>query len=568
MKQIKHLKTQYAENIGEIPHTEYPRPALVRDSYLNLNGEWDFGVTPDENSPIYDKKITVPFPPESILSGINEVFDEALTLCYRKTFTLPNGFVKERVILHFGAVDQYARAYLNGELLGEHVGGYQNFSFDITEHLKDENTVTVLVRDELSSFILPYGKQKRDRGGMWYTPISGIWQTVWIESVCDNYITSLDLPTPPENTVLKVNFKSELQSGSVRVNTPEGEMTFPLVNGEAKISLPSKRLWSPEDPYLYRAVIETEGDCVRTYFALRTVDVRAVDGYQRICLNGKPYFFHGLLDQGYYPDGIFTPASIDAYRDDILKMKSLGFNMLRKHIKIENPIFYYLCDSLGMVVFQDMVNNSDYSFLRDTALPTVGLIKRSDKSLHKNPASRKAFLEHMCQTVSQLKNHACICLWTIFNEGWGQFCASEAYKELKKLDPTRIIDSASGWFGGCESDVDSRHIYFRKVKLKAKDKPLFLSEFGGYSHRVDGHIANENGSYGYGSCKSREDFVTAIRKLYTEQVIPLVKEGLCASVYTQVSDVEDEINGLLTYDRAVMKITPEEFLDISEKLNI
>ncbi len=568
MNSIKHLKTVYSENIGDIPHPEYPRPALKRASFINLNGKWDFGVTNDKKSPVFDREIIVPFPPESILSGINSVFDEELTLCYQRKFTIPDGFIKDRVILHFGAVDQYAEVYLNGAPIGEHVGGYQGFSFDITEAVKDENTLTVFVRDELSSFVLPYGKQKRNRGGMWYTPVSGIWQTVWLESVSLNHITSLDLPTSPEYTVLKANFSKEAQYGTVEIESPDGKHVFPLINGEANLNIPNPRLWSPEDPYLYRAEIITESDRISTYFALRTIEIKTVCGVRRLCLNGKPYFFHGLLDQGYYPDGIFTPATIDAYRDDITKMKSLGFNMLRKHIKIEPQIFYYLCDSIGMVVFQDMVNNSDYSFIRDTVLPTAGVIKKNDKKAHGNPASRKAFLSHMEETVSALKNHPCIYLWTIFNEGWGQFCGSDAYKKLKKLDPTRIVDTASGWFGGCESDVDSRHIYFRKVKLKPGDKPLYLSEFGGYSHRVDGHVANENGSYGYGSCKSRQDFVNSIIKLYNEQIIPLKDKGLSATVYTQVSDVEDEINGILTYDRAVMKITPNEFSNISEKLKL
>ena len=566
MNSIKHLKTAYAENIRNIPHPEYPRPALKRDSFLNLNGEWGFGVTKDKNAAVFDRKILVPFPPESLLSGINEVFDEDIILCYKRYFTLPEGFKKDRIILNFGAVDQYAEVYLNGDHIGGHEGGYQNFSFDVTENIKEENELIVLVRDELSSFVLPYGKQCRKRGGMWYTPVSGIWQTVWLESVSSSYITALDLPTSPCNMALTVHFSNGVQAGSVTVESPDGQLNFPLTDGKANLDISSPKLWSPEDPYLYRATITTETDSVETYFALRTIDIRDVDGVKRMCLNGKPYFFHGLLDQGYYPDGIFTTATIDAYRDDILKMKSLGFNMLRKHIKIEPQIFYYLCDSLGMVIFQDMVNNSDYAFIRDTILPTFGYIKKNDKNSHKNELSRKAFYTHMEETVEQLKNHPCIYLWTIFNEGWGQFCGTEAYKKLKSLDPTRIIDTASGWFGGCESDVDSRHIYFRKVKLKAKDKPLYLSEFGGYSHRVDGHIANENVAYGYGSCKSREDFVKAIRKLYEEQIIPLKDKGLCATVYTQVSDVEDEINGLVTYDRAIMKITPDEFSDISEKL--
>ena len=247
-------------------------------------------------------------------------------------------------------------------------------------------------------------------------------------------------------------------------------------------------------------------------------------------------------------------------------MKALGFNMLRKHIKVEPEQFYYDCDRLGMVVFQDMVNNGDYSFFRDTALPTVGLLRRNDRRLHKDVRSRRAFEDGMCRTVRQLYNHPSICYWTIFNEGWGQFCADEMYQLLRTLDSSRFIDSTSGWFLARETDVDSRHIYFRKVKLKSSDKPLVLSEFGGYSYKPEGHVFNTEQTYGYGKCATREDFVAAIRRLYTDEVLPLVGKGLCAAVYTQVSDIEDETNGLLTYDRRVAKLLPEEFLDISERL--
>lgn len=568
MSELNHMYTPEGESLSGTPWDIYPRPALKRNSFFCLNGEWDFGVTDRLTDPVFDKKITVPFCPESLLSGIKQVFDENKILCYKKEFSLPDNFVKERVILHFGAVDQIAEVFVNGKKQGTHIGGYQNFSFDITSALEEKNVLTVLVRDNLSAFVLPYGKQCRKRSGMWYTPVSGIWQSVWLESVGKNYITSLKLPASPSNTVIETAWEGEHENGTVKVTTPEGELSFELTAGFVRLDLPSPRLWSPEDPYLYEVEIKTESDTVRSYFALRSLEIKEVDGYQRLCLNGKPYFFHGLLDQGYYSDGIFTPASPEGYKRDILKMKALGFNTLRKHIKIEPQIFYYLCDKLGMVVFQDMVNNSDYSFFRDTALPTVGLIKMNDRSLHKNKKSRKAFLNHMEQTVGQLKNHPSICLWTIFNEGWGQFCGSDAYNKLKALDNTRFIDTASGWFAGCETDLDSRHIYFKKVKLKAKNKPLFLSEFGGYSYKVEGHIFNTEKEYGYGKKESREEFVKALRALYENEIIPLAHKGLCATVYTQVSDVEDEINGLLTYDRKIDKITPEEFLDISKKLKI
>ena len=568
MSEFNQLLTPFAENIGDIPLPEYPRPTLIRDSFINLNGKWKFGVCDSIENAVFDREILVPYPQESLLSGINEVFEESKTLCYKREFSLPDGFNRGRVILHFGAVDQVAEVFLNGNKLGSHIGGYAPFSFDITEHLSENNTLTVFVRDNLSELILPYGKQSNKRGGMWYTPISGIWQTVWLESVKENYIERLDLPTTPDDPTITAHFCGQKEGGTVSVNTPDGQIIFPLVDGKTEIKLDSPRLWSPEDPYLYEFEIVTESDTVRSYFALRSLEIKTVDSHQRLCLNGKPYFFHGLLDQGYFSDGIFTPASVECMESDILRAKALGFNMLRKHIKVEHPYFYHLCDKHGIVVFQDMVNNGKYSFFFDTALPTVGFISRSDKKLHRDKRSRQAFLSHLDETVALLKNHASICLWTIFNEGWGQFDGNSAYRRLKKLDPTRFIDTASGWFRCKETDLDSRHIYFRKVKLKAKDKPMFLSEFGGYSYRVEDHVFNPDKAYGYGKCDSREEFVSALRRLYEEEIIPLVGNGLCAAVYTQLTDIEDEINGLITYDREVMKVTPEEFSDIGEKLKI
>ncbi len=568
MNSIKKLYTEEGENLPPLPLPEYPRPALVRDSFLNLNGYWDFGVADNNGDFITDRRILVPYPPESLLSGINEVFESNSPLCYERNFSLPDGFNRGRVILHFGAVDQYAEVFVNGSKVGSHAGGYQPFSFDITDFLKDENTVQVIARDDLDSHILPYGKQKRNRGGMWYTPISGIWQTVWLESVSDNYIVSLELPTDPDDIEIKVNFSDRTESGRIVLHTSDGDISAELNDGRARFDLASPVLWSPENPYLYNFEIITESDRASSYFALRTLEIKQVEDYSRLCLNGRPYFFNGLLDQGYFPDGIFTPASYSCYEKDILKAKALGFNMLRKHIKIEPQIFYYLCDKLGMVVFQDMVNNGDYSFLRDTALPTVGFLKRNDKRLHKNKKSREAFIIHMEQTAAQLKNHPCICLYTIFNEGWGQFCGSDAYDILKSLDSSRFIDTASGWFMGCKNDLDSRHIYFRKVKLKAKNKPLYLSEFGGYSFKVDGHVFNTGNNYGYGSYSTRKEFVSAFRNLYENEIIPLVKNGLCAAVYTQLTDIEDETNGLFTYDRKVDKILPEEIRDVFERIGI
>ncbi len=553
------LYTKEGKNLSGQPWNVYPRPQLKRDSFICLNGEWDFAV----NERVYTHKILVPFAPESLLSGVEITFSDNDVLWYKREFEIPEGFTKDRVILHFGAVDQKTEVFINGVSVGKNIGGYFPFSFDITEHLKEKNVIEVKVEDTLNDFVLPYGKQCRKRGGMWYTPVTGIWQTVWIESVSKRYVKDIKIHT--EESAVTI-FANGVVDGTVTVRTPDGEITAILTDGRAKIEFENPRLWSPEDPYLYRFVIETEEDRIESYFALRTLDIREVDGIKRLCLNGKPYFFHGLLDQGYWSDGLFTPATSQGFEKDILAMKSLGFNTLRKHIKIEPEQFYYDCDRLGMVVFQDMINNGDYSFVRDTALPTVGIQKLNDKKMHRDPETRDTFKNAMIDTVRALKNHPCICYWTIFNEGWGQFCSSEMYDVLRDIDDSRIIDSASGWFAGGKTDVDSKHVYFKKVKLSPSDKPLVLSEFGGYSYKPEGHVFNTEKTYGYGKYESREEFVKAVRNLYEKEIVPLIPKGLCATIYTQVSDVEDETNGLLSYDREILKILPEEFLDISKKM--
>ena len=555
------LYTTKGEQLHGVPWNAYPRPQLRRDSFLCLNGEWEFAeVYRDEQPTDYPERIRVPFAPESLLSGIHRTFSRGVHLYYRRTFSLPDGFAGGRVLLHFGAVDQHATVYLNGVCLGEHHGGYQPFSFDITAQLQAENTLVVCATDDLHDHVLPYGKQTETPGGMWYTPVTGIWQTVWCESVPETYVRALRIDTEVDRAHITAD---GVNDGVVTV----GDISVPLTNGKATIVFDEPHLWSPEDPYLYTATLSVGDDTVHTYFALRTLNVKTVDGTPRLCLNGKPYFFHGLLDQGYYSDGLFLPATPDGFADDIAAMKRLGFNTLRKHIKVEPEQFYYECDRLGMVVFQDMVNNGDYSFWRDTALPTIGLKKRNDKRLHRNPATRQAFLTGMAQTVEQLYNHPCICYWTIFNEGWGQFDGASAYEQLKTLDTTRFIDTASGWFSGVPSDVTSLHVYFKPVKLKKSDKPLVLSEFGGYSHKVTEHVYNDK-EYGYRSFADREAFEKALIDLYETQVIPAVKQGLCATVYTQVSDIEEEINGLLTYDRKVCKVSEKAMIAIAKQLQI
>ena len=552
------LYTASGERLEGTPWEVYPRPQMKRSSYLNLNGKWDFTVTPEKALPEkYEKSILVPFCPESLLSGIKEHFPDEYSLFYRRKLCFPADFFRDRVLLHFGAVDQYAEVYINGKLAGSHLGGYEAFSVDITQYLREENELVVRVVDDLRSKVQPYGKQTLNRGGMWYTPVSGIWQTVWAESVPEQYIQSLDIQADGEKAVIAVH---PAQTGKVLL---DGK-AYPLCDGKAEIKPENPVLWSPENPHLYEFSVETETDRVESYFAMRSLEIKTVGKYPRLCLNGKPYFFHGLLDQGYWSDGIYTPADPEGFQRDIIAMKALGFNMLRKHIKVEPEQFYYDCDRLGMIVFQDMVNNGDYSFFRDTALPTVGLQKLKDKNMHRDAATREAFCTSMAATVRQLKNHPCICYWTIFNEGWGQFDSDRVYEKMKKLDSSRFIDSTSGWFRQKKSDVESLHIYFGSwKKLKACEKPLVLSEFGGYCYSVKDHLFNPEKAYGYKACNTLEDFNRDLQTLYREKILPAVKEGLCAAVYTQVSDVEDEINGLLTYDRKVCKADGEALRTIA-----
>ena len=563
MKENKFARLYTAEGkaITGQPWDVYPRPQLKRKSYFSLNGEWEITINGGEK-----ETILVPYPPESILSGVEKNTGKYPTLCYRKVFTIPQSFIKERVLLHFGAVDQIATVSVNGEIVGEHIGGYEPFTLDITDKLLERNIIEVLVRDELENGVLPYGKQRYKRGGMWYTPVSGIWQSVWLESVCEGYIKELRIETGINYADIYVN---DVKEGKVTVKAPHGKIDCDIVNGRAHFSFKNPRLWSPEDPYLYYFTVKAGEDEIESYFALRTLDIKEIDGVNRICLNGEPYFFHGLLDQGYFSDGIFTPASPESYTRDIQIAKSLGFNTLRKHIKIEPEIFYYECDKLGMIVFQDMVNNGTYSFLRDTALPTIGLTGVGKLfSGESRVAVKDAFISSMKTTVKQLYNHPCICYWTIFNEGWGQFESDKMYEILSSLDKTRIIDTTSGWFKNKESQVESLHIYFKPVKLPRTKKPIMLSEFGGYSYNVKKHVFNPDYTYGYKKFDDVNDFENALIQLYEREIIPNIKNGLCGSIYTQLTDVEDETNGLVTYDRAVIKVDKTKMQELASKLKI
>ena len=538
----------------QIPWNEYPRPQLRRDSFFCLNGLWRFAVNGEDRG-----DILVPYPPESKLSGGFQL-QPGDQMTYEREFTLPNGFRRDRVLLHFGAVDQECTVYLNDVELGSHVGGYLPFSFDVTDHLQETNTLRIIAFDPLDHD-LPYGKQKLQRGGMWYTPVSGIWQTVWMESVPENHIRGVKLEPSLDSVVITVDCDAP-----VTVDC-DGRRYHPKSN-RFRIRPEKPRLWTPEEPNLYDVVIRTEHDEVRTYFALRTISRGKVNGVPRILLNGKPVFFHGVLDQGYWPDGLFLPGSPEGYTWDIQTMKKLGFNTLRKHIKIEPERFYYDCDRYGMLVFQDLVNSGEYHYLRDTAIPTIG---GRLATYHEAPSERRRtfFLTHGEQTLAHLHNHPCVVLYTLFNEGWGQHDTRNLYRHFKALAPDRIWNAASGWFKCSESDVQSEHIYFGSLKMRPDGlHPLLLTEFGGYSHSVTGHRFNLDEEYGYQKYTTPWALQEALSKLYRTDILPQIKSGLCGTILTQLSDVEDETNGLVTYDRKVVKADGESMRAIAADLKM
>lgn len=550
------LQTNFIKLMNkEKPWQDYPRPQLKRDSYLNLNGAWDYIITENTALPTeYMGKILVPFPLESSLSGVETKLQETDYLFYRTSFHLAPGFKKDMVFLHFGAVDQEAVVYLNKIEVGRHYGGYLPFSFDITRFLHSENELIVRVKDALDQKY-PYGKQSKRPGGIWYTPISGIWQTVWIESVSKDYIKELKITPNIDEKNVTIAFKTESDVVTIKI-LDDNQLIYQEKTSEKLVTIPLSevKLWTPENPHLYKLLITTKADQVNSYFAMRKVGIGEYHGRKALTLNNEPYFFNGLLDQGFYPDGLYLPATIDGFIYDILKMKELGFNTLRKHIKVEPLIWYNLCDKLGMIVWQDMVNNSPYSFAQDTILPTIGFKGRNDEKRAIPHENKKIFIESMEETVSLLYNSPSIVLWTIFNEGWGQFNSVKVTEILKRVDNTRLIDSTSGWFDQKVSDLSSLHIYFKAVRLKKDKRPIILSEFGGYSYKIPDHSYILDKTFGYRYYTDEASFQKAFTKLYEKQIIPHLEKGLAAAIYTQVSDVEEETNGILTYDRKICKL--------------
>jgi len=593
---IKHMLTRWGEDFDKTnPLPEYPRPQMKRSDWQSLNGVWQYAILDgvdegDIKEPEkYDGDIIVPYTPETLLSGVERQLQPGQTLWYRREIILEKPEQNKRLLLHFGAVDQRCEVFINGQKTGSHSGGYWAFNFDITDYIKTgENIITVAVHDDSNTGLEAYGKQNLNNTTIWYTAQSGIWQTVWLETIPEQHIKSIKI-TPLCNssevefeiqlkdyTKEQVQEKNQELKQAINVKVFSGENI--VAEGSFRISkfclsLPNFLYWSPDDPFLYTVKISTETDEIESYFGMRQFGIINDDkGYPRLGLNGKPIFHNGLLDQGYWSDGMYTPPSDEAMIFDIQELKNLGFNMLRKHIKVEPLRWYYHCDRLGMLVWQDFVSGGGpYGGFSTRYLPFIGIKIRDDTN---NPGfgreskeGREIFERDMKHTVDLLYNTVSLAVWVPFNEAWGQFDSVRIASELLKLDNTRAIDHASGWHDQGAGDFKSVHVYYKKFRMK-KDKHKriqALTEFGGYSCPTEGHMATDK-LFGYRMFENKEELTAAVEKLYIEQIIPQIKKGLSAAIYTQVSDIEEEINGLFTYDRKELKIDEKAMKRINEQM--
>ena len=565
------------------PLAEYPRPAMRRDSCEILNGPWQYAITQTAEYPAaWQGSILVPYSPEAPASGVGRTLQPGQWLHYHRLFAPPAG-EGGRVLLHFGAVDYACAVQINGHLAGGHRGGYWPFTLDITDLLNgtDRNSLWVAVQDPTSHGTQARGKQTLKPGGMFYPAQSGIWQTVWLERVPDNYIQTLTVtPDYDARTVTvrvhtakpggAVNLWAMVRAGGVTIAEDWGSDEADQ-DGEVTLNIPEEHFfpWSPDTPFLYDLTVGTNQgeeaglDTVHSYFALRkwscTPDAH---GVLRFCLNDKPILLNGLLDQGYWPEGLYTPPSDAAVERELSEVKALGFNLLRKHAKIEPQRWYYHCDRLGLIVWQDIVNGgSAYNLWFVTYLTNVlqPLLRRfpDGKACRRllsraKPAGREEYAHELADTVQALRCHPCIACWVPFNEGWGQFDAGKAVQALRTLDGTRLVDEASGWFDQGGGDVHSLHNYFYPLRIRPQKRTVALSEYGGIAWPMPGHEPPRK-TYGYSTAKDRQELTARYKKLQLKTVLPQLEKGLSALVYTQLTDVEDEVNGLFTYDRASVK---------------
>jgi beta-galactosidase/beta-glucuronidase len=567
---------------------EYPRPQMIRPEWYNLNGLWEYAVTSNKHTiPQYEETILVPFAIESALSGVKQSLKPNQRLWYRRKFSIPKDWDGQRILLHFGAVDWETTVWVNQNRVGMHRGGYLSFYFDITDQLSPgENELVVSAWDPTDRSWGGRGKQVLNPKGIWYTAVSGIWQTVWLEPVPENHIQGLKI-TPDidaEQLEITVSIQEKQDDLLVMATAYDGDTQIGVVSGYTgeplRMPVVDPILWHPDKPHLYDLNVEIyqDGqsiDRVGSYFGMRKFSVEPDgQGRLRLCLNNKPLFHYGPLDQGYWPDGLYTPPSEEAMSYDLEFLKQIGCNMVRKHIKVEPARYYYDCDRLGIIVWQDMVSGgSPVGPLLSTLLIPFQRFTRRDDHLYwragrARKASREDYRRELKEMVDHLHNFTCIGMWVPFNEGWGQFNAKEIAEWLKDYDPSRLVDHASGWFDQGSKDFRSIHTYFKALEPEYPDgeRAVILSEFGGYALRIEGHTWDPETEFGYRIFRTKADLTEAYIDLLETQLSPWIGKGLSGAVYTQTTDVEIEINGYLTYDREVVKMDLEQIWGAHKKL--
>ena len=566
------IRTPWAEQVNPAaPLPEYPRPLMQRDEWMNLNGLWDYAVLPvGATYQQADGQILVPFCIESSMSGVGRTVGKDNNLWYRRSFTLPKSWRGQRVLLHFGAVDWQADIWVNGIKAGTHTGGYTPFCLDITEALQaGENTLTVKVWDGTDTGFQPRGKQVSKPGGIWYTSVTGIWQTVWLEPVPQQHIAGLR--TTPDLTagccrilaegVSKGVVEARLLAGGKLVATARA-----LAGTEVEIPVPDAHLWSPDDPFLYdlEVSLRVDGkvvDRVQSYCAMRQVGVTVgPDGIKRLALNGKPIFMYGPLDQGWWPDGLYTAPTDEALAFDVRKTKDWGFNMIRKHVKVEPARWYYHCDRLGILVWQDMPSGEWTS-------PWQNQRYFEGTERERSAASEANFRKEWQAEMDYLYSNPCVVVWVPFNEGWGQFKTLEIATWTKQHDPTRLVNAASGgnFFPGA-GDILDLHNYPQPALYLYDTKSVnVLGEYGGIGLAVEGHLWAPDRNWGYIKFTSPKEVTDEYVK-YALQLQEMVSRGFSAAVYTQTTDVEIEVNGLMTYDRRVDKVDIPRIREINQQI--
>lgn len=581
-----HLMTKWAKEVSpERTWPEYPRPQMRRKQWLNLNGIWEIAVVRKQQDVVHDfpGHILVPFPIESALSGVKQPLLPGERLWYRRTFTLPEDWQGWKVVLHFGAVDWEAQVWVNGNRVGVHQGGYDPFSFEISSHLKAgrENELVVVVWDPSNVGPQEAGKQRLVPFMASYTASSGIWQTVWLEPVPTTYIERLRIvpDIDAERVALKIETQGNSEGTRVVARAFEGEKEIERAAGPVgetlELAVPKPKLWSPDSPHLYdlRVSLEQDGrvvDEVWSYFGMRKFSLgKDARGIPRLFVNNKPLFQFGPLDQGYWPDGIYTPPTDEALRYDIEMAKKLGFNMIRKHVKVEPARWYYHCDRLGMIVWQDMPSSQPK--LRAIASLMLNRDKKDDDYAffgREDRTSRENYRRSLQAMIDTLYNAPSVAMWIPFNEGWGQFDARQIAEWIKRYDPSRVVNHASGWFDQGAGDVKDLHIYTRPLTIPNVEptRAIVVGEMGGLGLLDPRHAWQLRRLFMYDRSESTSELTDKYLRLVTEQAVPLVPKGLSAAVYTQITDVEAEVNGLLTYDREVVKIDSERIAQVNRKL--